>query len=151
MEEKAERKAAPGTKASAACKGGKQVQHKAEGKQHGLLGGRDHAAAEAKVEAEWEAMLRNAPQEGGFTISDDPEAQRILDGFKINWMNMRDAMTGELKWQSSDWGGDMFTKEKEGEIELVLCDLVVIRTLCLRLTPPCSCVCSRARRARACT
>ena len=112
-EEKAERKPPrPGNKATAARKGGKQVAHKSEGKHR--VGG-DQSAAEAKVEAEWEAMLRNEPQEGEFTISNDPEAQRILDGFKINWMNMRDAMTGELKWQSSDWGGDMFQMEKEGE------------------------------------
>lgn len=29
-------------------------------------------------------------------------AQEILDGFKFHWMNLRDADTGKVLWQSSE-------------------------------------------------
>ena len=53
--------------------------------------------SDLEAEAEWEA-LKNAPQEGECAVSDDPRARKILAGFKINFMKMRDANTGELKW-----------------------------------------------------
>ena len=53
--------------------------------------------SDLEAEAEWEA-LKNAEQEGEASVSDDPRAQKILAGFKINFMKMRDAHTGELKW-----------------------------------------------------
>jgi len=31
-----------------------------------------------------------------------PTAQEILKGFKLNWMNLRDADSGKILWQSSD-------------------------------------------------
>jgi len=32
----------------------------------------------------------------------DVKAQKILEGFKLNWMNLRDADNGKVMWQSSD-------------------------------------------------
>lgn len=31
-----------------------------------------------------------------------PSAEEILGGFKLNWMNLRDADSGKVMWQSSD-------------------------------------------------
>lgn len=53
--------------------------------------------SDLEAEAEWEA-LKNAKQEGEAAVSEDPRAQKILAGFKINFMKMRDAHTGELMW-----------------------------------------------------
>ncbi len=33
----------------------------------------------------------------------DPRACAILDGFRINWMNMSDATTGQVLWQDDEW------------------------------------------------
>ena len=41
----------------------------------------------------------------------DPRAQAILDGFKINWMNMSDATTGRVLWQEEDWGDLMVQRD----------------------------------------
>lgn len=40
--------------------------------------------------------------EGTNEINADPRAQKILDSFTINWMNMRDADKGTILWESSD-------------------------------------------------
>jgi retinal rod rhodopsin-sensitive cGMP 3',5'-cyclic phosphodiesterase subunit delta len=32
--------------------------------------------------------------------SSDRKAEAILKGFKLNWMNLRDAETGKVLWQS---------------------------------------------------
>ena len=63
----------------------------------GAGGGEEMTDSDLEAEAEWEA-LKNARQEGEAAISDDPRAKKILEGFKINFMKMRDAHTGELKW-----------------------------------------------------
>ncbi|XP_013413446.1 retinal rod rhodopsin-sensitive cGMP 3',5'-cyclic phosphodiesterase subunit delta [Lingula anatina] len=39
-------------------------------------------------------------------------AEDILKGFKLNWMNLRDAESGKILWQSSD---DLSMPEKEHE------------------------------------
>ena len=39
----------------------------------------------------------------------DERALKILAGFRINWMNMADASTGEILWQDSEWG-DLLTQ-----------------------------------------
>eukprot|EP00899_Mesostigma_viride_P003246 jgi/Mesvir1/12922/Mv05940-RA.1 len=41
----------------------------------------------------------------------DPNLKRILDGFTINWMNMRDGETGKIMWEEKSWPKDW--KEKE--------------------------------------
>jgi retinal rod rhodopsin-sensitive cGMP 3',5'-cyclic phosphodiesterase subunit delta len=41
----------------------------------------------------------------------DPRAQAILEGFRIDWMNMSDAATGQVLWQDDDWG-DLLTERE---------------------------------------
>ena len=31
-------------------------------------------------------------------------AQAIMAGFRIDWMNMTDATTGEVLWEDNEWG-----------------------------------------------
>ena len=45
------------------------------------------------------------------TLPSDPRAQAILDGFKINWMNMSDATTGRVLWQEENWGDLMVQRD----------------------------------------
>jgi len=52
----------------------------------------------AMVEREFKALM-SENQEGEIKIANDPKALAIVDGFKINWMNMRDGETGELMWE----------------------------------------------------
>ena len=35
----------------------------------------------------------------GTGIGVAPEARRVGNGFRINWMNMRDAATGKILWE----------------------------------------------------
>lgn len=49
--------------------------------------------------------------------ADAEEANRldmIRQGFSINWMNMRDATTGQILWQSEDW--DFSRGETEAQV-----------------------------------
>ena len=39
----------------------------------------------------------------------DERARAILQGFRIDWMNMSDAYTGEVLWQDNNWG-DLLTE-----------------------------------------
>ena len=39
----------------------------------------------------------------------DERARAILEGFRIDWMNMSDASTGEVLWQDNNWG-DLLTE-----------------------------------------
>lgn len=68
---------------------------------------------DAAVDAEFEAM-KKVPNVGRSEISSNPSARQIVEGFRLNWMNMRDASTGKLVWESHDWGSDMFEVEMRG-------------------------------------
>jgi hypothetical protein len=69
------------------------------------------------IEKEWDACLKE-PNIGSIAISTDEAAKRICDGFKMyntspppspliyplsNCMNMTDASTGNLMWESGEW------------------------------------------------
>jgi len=45
-------------------------------------------------------------------MATDERAQKILDGFKLNWMNLRDGETGKIMWQGME---DMSSSECEHE------------------------------------
>jgi retinal rod rhodopsin-sensitive cGMP 3',5'-cyclic phosphodiesterase subunit delta len=47
--------------------------------------------------------------ETGLEPSLDEGSLRIKEGFRINWMNMRDASTGQIMWEENEW--DAFAKE----------------------------------------
>jgi retinal rod rhodopsin-sensitive cGMP 3',5'-cyclic phosphodiesterase subunit delta len=51
----------------------------------------------------------------------DPRAQAILDGFKINWMNMSDATTGRVLWQEEDWGDLLMQRDIHIPKEILKC------------------------------
>eukprot|EP00294_Goniomonas_avonlea_P014671 CAMPEP_0114560124 /NCGR_PEP_ID=MMETSP0114-20121206/11292_1 /TAXON_ID=31324 /ORGANISM="Goniomonas sp, Strain m" /LENGTH=156 /DNA_ID=CAMNT_0001745649 /DNA_START=32 /DNA_END=502 /DNA_ORIENTATION=+ len=54
---------------------------------------------------------------GQFSISSNPEAQLVMEGFKLNWMNMRDASTGVMMWESpGDWTEKFFLEELEARV-----------------------------------
>ena len=61
--------------------------------------------ASGRVHEEGEVML---PQ----TVS----AQRIMDGFRIVKMNMSDAQTGEVLWESGHWEGADFEREVKASV-----------------------------------
>lgn len=49
------------------------------------------------------APARAAPSARGGTMSaTDERAKEILRGFKLNWMNLRDAETGKILWQGTE-------------------------------------------------
>lgn len=56
----------------------------------------------------------------------DVVAIKIYDGFKINWMNMRDGDSGVLMWQSEDWSENPLDEEFEAHIpkEILQCKTV---------------------------
>ena len=56
-----------------------------------------------------EAKMASATIGGGIGVA--PEARRVGNGFRINWMNMRDAATGKILWEQSKGWGDMYDRE----------------------------------------
>ena len=87
--------------------------------------GSDSSDDEASVEREFKALM-HAEKAGEIAVSADPEAGRIAEGFTINWMNMRDATSGELLWESGKWGGKMWEVELKASIpsEILGCKAV---------------------------
>jgi hypothetical protein len=57
---------------------------------------------EMEAEQEWASAL-NSDQTGEMCVPDNAVSQRIIEGFRINYMNMRDADTGKMKWESGTW------------------------------------------------
>jgi hypothetical protein len=68
---------------------------------------------EEKVEAEFEEMMRK-PNVATIAVSDDPKAKKVLSGFRICGMNMRDGITGKMIWEAGAWGTNMFEEEMNG-------------------------------------
>lgn len=46
-------------------------------------------------------------------ISEDPQAKKILNGFKLISLTVKNSETGEKVWQSQNWGPEVFTEVKE--------------------------------------
>ena len=57
---------------------------------------------EREAEREWASAL-NSHQEGEIYLPENEVSRKIIAGFRINHMNMRDADTGQLKWESGTW------------------------------------------------
>ncbi|CAM9656485.1 unnamed protein product, partial [Scytosiphon promiscuus] len=68
-----------------------------------------------QVEAEYQAAL-NKGNVGKVAISENPKAKSIVEGFRINWMDMRDAETARLLWESGEWGKDMLRRELKATV-----------------------------------
>ena len=59
---------------------------------------------------EWEVEAESPAGVGPSIVAPhDERARAILAGFKINWMNMSDAGTGEVLWRDDGWG-DLMTQ-----------------------------------------
>ena len=63
---------------------------------------------------------------GEICVSNDPKARNIADGFTIKSMNMRDAGTGDLMWQSEEWTEGLFKEELVARVppEILSCSAV---------------------------
>ena len=42
-------------------------------------------------------------------VNSDPQAQKVLNGFNLISITMKNSETGKIAWQSKDWGKDVFT------------------------------------------
>jgi len=71
---------------------------------------------EQKVEAEFEEMMRTPNPGPSIAVNNDARALKVLQGFKIVAMNMRDGATGRMIWESASWGSDMFVAEMKENI-----------------------------------
>ena len=69
------------------------------------------------AEEEW----AQEPAGPSAVLPSDPRAQAILDGFKINWMNMSDATTGRVLWQEENWGDLMVQRDIHIPKEILKC------------------------------
>eukprot|EP00727_Mastigamoeba_balamuthi_P009242 m51a1_g4940 putative retinal rod rhodopsin-sensitive cgmp 3 -cyclic phosphodiesterase subunit delta (155) ;mRNA; r:302676-303274 len=49
-------------------------------------------------------------------VSKDPKAAAVARGFRLLSMNLTDAERGNVVWQSSDWGTDVFSKVKVAKV-----------------------------------
>ena len=58
-----------------------------------------------------EAKMAAATLGPGTGIGVAPEARRVGNGFRINWMNMRDAATGKILWEQAKGWADMYDRE----------------------------------------
>jgi hypothetical protein len=74
---------------------------------------------EDEANREFEAM-KLKPNAGVSMISSNPVASKIAAGFRINSMNMRDASTGKLVWESDRFRHDRFEGEMEGSNALYI-------------------------------
>ena len=53
--------------------------------------------AQSRGAKDLEDKMAAATIGGGIGVA--PEARRVGNGFRINWMNMRDAATGKILWE----------------------------------------------------
>mmetsp|Transcript_27022 Transcript_27022/g.56118 ORF Transcript_27022/g.56118 Transcript_27022/m.56118 type:complete len:157 (-) Transcript_27022:308-778(-) len=63
-------------------------------------------------------------EQGEVFISTDPQDAQIIKGFVLNFMNMRDAASGKVMWESpSDWTDKFFKQELEAHVpkEILQC------------------------------
>ena len=78
-------------------------------------GGEIRAVSPATALATAAAAERPA-EEGEIGVSNIPEARRKANGFRINSMNMRNAATGALKWESGTWSSELWQHELEAHV-----------------------------------
>lgn len=55
-------------------------------------------------------------EEGEVMLPQTATAQRVMDGFRIVTMNMSDAQTGEILWESGHWEGADFEREVKASV-----------------------------------
>jgi len=60
--------------------------------------------------------LRDSMTGGSIMVSSDPRARAVLDGFRLKYMCMRDAVSGAMMWESAEWDESMFYHEQEAHV-----------------------------------
>uniref|UniRef100_A0A7S0EEC1 GMP phosphodiesterase delta subunit domain-containing protein n=1 Tax=Hanusia phi TaxID=3032 RepID=A0A7S0EEC1_9CRYP len=66
-------------------------------------------------------------ERGEVYISSNPEDAKVVQGFKLEHMNMRDADSGQVLWESPpDWEGKFFLQELEAHVprEILACKAI---------------------------
>ncbi|EKX39668.1 hypothetical protein GUITHDRAFT_154337 [Guillardia theta CCMP2712] len=66
-------------------------------------------------------------EQGEVYISSNPEDAKVVEGFRLEHMNMRDADSGQILWESpADWEGKFFFQELEAHVprEILACKSV---------------------------
>ena len=49
-------------------------------------------------------------------VPEDPTAKKILSGFKLHSLTLKNFETGERAWESQGWGDEVFTTVKEAHL-----------------------------------
>ena len=49
-------------------------------------------------------------------VSQDPQAQAIVNGFKLLGLKLKNSTTGEVAWESQDWGSNVFSQVMEAHL-----------------------------------
>eukprot|EP01022_Parablepharisma_sp_SALTPOND_P033142 TRINITY_DN88213_c1_g1_i1.p1 TRINITY_DN88213_c1_g1~~TRINITY_DN88213_c1_g1_i1.p1 ORF type:complete len:483 (+),score=50.69 TRINITY_DN88213_c1_g1_i1:1495-2943(+) len=57
-------------------------------------------------------------------IADDEVAKKIMEGFTINWMSMKDATTGTVHWRCDTWDNNVLEKTETLPKALLKCKAV---------------------------
>ena len=80
---------------------------------------------DAEADEEFLRLMKK-PNEGSVSISHSQRARKVVEGFKINDMNMRDGGSGKLIWSAKNWGTDIFHRVIDEEIpkEILSCRVV---------------------------
>ena len=83
-------------------------------------------ALDREADEEFESLMNRSAEPKNVTQTSNPRALSILDGLRINSMNMRDGSSGRLLWESKDWGGDIFEKEITERVpkEILKCNAI---------------------------
>ncbi len=68
--------------------------------------------------------LEMAPVPAQLGVADDPEARRIMAGFKINSMSMKDGDTGRVFWHCTTWDNEVLEKTETLPKDLLKCRVV---------------------------
>eukprot|EP00826_Nyctotherus_ovalis_P023076 TRINITY_DN1776_c0_g1_i8.p1 TRINITY_DN1776_c0_g1~~TRINITY_DN1776_c0_g1_i8.p1 ORF type:complete len:178 (-),score=35.86 TRINITY_DN1776_c0_g1_i8:136-669(-) len=57
-------------------------------------------------------------------IANDEVARKIMEGFKINWMAMKDGETGAVHWRCKNWDNNVLDKTETFPKDLLKCRVV---------------------------
>ena len=60
----------------------------------------------------------------GLGIANDELSRKVMEGFKINWMSMRDGETGKVHWECKNWNNNELEKTEFFPKNLLKCRIV---------------------------
>ena len=79
----------------------------------------------AMSDREWKESIERG-EEGDIVEPPTERSKRILDGFRILQMNMRNADTGDIVWEVKDWGEDRYSEETDARIPKEILDMKAV-------------------------